>query len=299
MEQPLESERAFLQYLEVEKQSSPHTVEVYARVLRQFRIWAGSSFTGWENCTAEQMRDWLFQELKDEAATASIRLRFAALRSFYRFMMRRRGLEASPMAGVSLPRKKKSLPVFLTINQMLELLELPYKVPVPPNAPAWLPYRDAAILELFYSCGMRLSELVGLNMNSVDHRFRGVRVLGKGRKERILPVGAPALAALETYAAMAALPKDSPLFVSRIGSRLSARAVQMMLDKYVKLSSIPFPISPHKIRHTFATHILDAGADLRSVQELLGHASLSTTQIYTHVTRARMAEVYRQAHPRA
>lgn len=299
MEQPLEYERAFLQYLEVEKQSSPHTVEVYARALRQFRIWAGSSFTGWENCTAEQMRDWLFQELKDEAATASIRLRFAALRSFYRFMMRRRGLEASPMAGVSLPRKKKSLPVFLTINQMLELLELPYKVPVPPNAPAWLPYRDAAILELFYSCGMRLSELVGLNMNSVDHRFRGVRVLGKGRKERILPVGAPALAALETYAAMAALPKDSPLFVSRIGSRLSARAVQMMLDKYVKLSSIPFPISPHKIRHTFATHILDAGADLRSVQELLGHASLSTTQIYTHVTRARMAEVYRQAHPRA
>ena len=214
-------------------------------------------------------------------------------------MMRRHGLEASPMTGVSLPRKKKNLPVFLTLNQMLELLELPYKAPVPANAPAWLPYRDAAILELFYSCGMRLSELVGLDVNSVDHRFRGVRVMGKGRKERILPVGAPALAALETYASMACLPKDSPLFVSRIGTRLSARAVQLMLDKYVKLSSIPFTISPHKIRHTFATHILDAGADLRSVQELLGHASLSTTQIYTHVTRARMAEVYRQAHPRA
>lgn len=299
MEQPLEPERAFLQYLEVEKQSSPHTVEVYARALRQFRTWAGASFTAWEACTAEQMRDWLFQELKDEAATASIRLRFVALRSLYLFMMRRCGLEASPMTGVSLPRKKKSLPVFLTINQMVELLELPYKVPVPPNAPAWLPYRDAAILELFYSCGMRLSELVGLDVNSVDHRFRGVRVMGKGRKERILPVGAPALSALETYASMAGLPKNSPLFVSRIGTRLSARAVQMMLDKYVKLSSIPFPISPHKIRHTFATHILDAGADLRSVQELLGHASLSTTQIYTHVTRARMAEVYRQAHPRA
>lgn len=168
---------------------------------------------------------------------------------------------------------------------MLELLELPYKTPVPANAPAWLPYRDAAILELFYSCGMRLSELVGLDVSSVDHRFRGVRVMGKGRKERILPVGAPALAALEAYASMACLPKNSPLFVSRIGTRLSARAVQMMLDKYVKLSSIPFTISPHKIRHTFATHILDAGADLRSVQELLGHASLSTTQIYTHVTR--------------
>ena len=168
------------------------------------------------------------------------------------------------MTGVSLPRKKKCLPVFLTINQMVELLELPYKVPVPPNAPAWLPYRDAAILELFYSCGMRLSELVGLDVNSVDHRFRGVRVMGKGRKERILPVGAPALSALETYASMAGLPKNSPLFVSRIGTRLSARAVQMMLDKYVKLSSSPFPISPHQIRQTFATHILDAGADLRS-----------------------------------
>lgn len=299
MEQPLEPERAFLQYLEVEKQASPHTVEVYARALRQFRTWAHGAFTGWENCTPDQMRDWLFQELKDEAATATIRLRFAALRSFYRFMMRRHGLEASPMTGVSLPRKKKNLPVFLTLNQMLELLELPYKASVPPNAPAWLPYRDAAILELFYSCGMRLSELVGLDVNSVDHRFRGVRVMGKGRKERILPVGAPALAALEAYASMACLPKDSPLFVSRIGTRLSARAVQLMLDKYVKLSSIPFTISPHKIRHTFATHILDAGADLRSVQELLGHASLSTTQIYTHVTRARMAEVYRQAHPRA
>ena len=135
--------------------------------------------------------------------------------------------------------------------------------------------------------------------------------MGKGRKERILPVGTPALAALETYVSMACLPKNSPLFVSRIGTRLSARSVQMMLNKYVKLSSIPltipfsnpssipFTISPHKIRHTFATHILEAGADLRSVQELLGHASLSTTQIYTHVTRARMAEVYRQAHPRA
>ena len=296
---PLEPEQDFLQYLEVEKQASPHTVEVYARALRQFRAWAADSFPGWENCTPDQMRDWLFQELKDEAATSSIRLRFAALRSFYRFMMRRHGLETNPMTGVSLPRKKKTLPVFLTLNQMLELLELPYKTAVPANAPAWLPYRDAAILELFYSCGMRLSELVGLDVGSVDHRFRGVKVMGKGRKERILPVGTPALAALETYVSMACLPKNSPWFVSRIGTRLSARSVQMMLNKYVKLSSIPFTISPHKIRHTFATHILEAGADLRSVQELLGHASLSTTQIYTHVTRARMAEVYRQAHPRA
>ncbi|MBP8010754.1 MAG: site-specific integrase, partial [Akkermansia sp.] len=117
---PLEPEQGFLQYLEVEKQASPHTVEVYARALRQFRAWAADSFPGWENCTPDQMRDWLFQELKDEAATSSIRLRFAALRSFYRFMMRRHGLETNPMTGVSLPRRKKTLPVFLTLNQMLE-----------------------------------------------------------------------------------------------------------------------------------------------------------------------------------
>lgn len=295
----LEPEQDFLQYLEVEKQASPHTIEVYARALRQFREWMNVSFCGWENCTAEHIRDWLFQELKEDAAISSIRLRFAALRSFYRFLMNRKGVTVSPMTGVSLPKKKKTLPVFLTLNQMLELLELPYKTAVPANAPAWLPYRDAAILELFYSCGMRLSELVGLDVYNVDYRFRGVRVMGKGRKERILPIGAPALAALETYVTMACLPKTSPLFISRIGGRLSARAVQMMLNKYVKLSSISFSISPHKLRHTFATHILDAGADLRSVQELLGHASLSTTQIYTHVTHTRMAEVYQQSHPRA
>ncbi len=294
-----EEEREFLHYLRVEKQASGHTVDSYARSLRLFREWAGAAFDGWCACAAEQMRDWLFCALKEEAAAATIRLRFAALRSLYRFLMRRKGLELNPMTGVSLPRKKKNLPVFLTVNQMLELLELPYRTPVPANAPEWLPFRDAAILELFYSCGMRLSELVGLNVKSVDHRFYGVRVTGKGRKERILPVGAPAMAALEKYAEMARLPKDGPLFVSRIGTRLSPRAVQQMLDKYARLSSIPFEISPHKLRHTFATHILDAGADLRSVQELLGHASLSTTQIYTHVTRARMAEAYRKAHPRA
>ncbi len=294
-----EEEREFLEYLRNEKQASGHTIDSYSRALRLFRQWAGADFTNWPDCTTEQMRDWLYHGLVEESSSATIRLRLAALRSLYRFLMRRKGLQINPMTGVSLPRRKKNLPVFLTINQMLELLELPYKTPVPVNAPSWLPYRDAAILEMFYSCGMRLSELVGLNVNSVDHRFYGVRVMGKGRKERLLPVGAPAMAALEQYAEMAALPKDSPLFVSRIGTRLSPRAVQQMLDKYVRLSSIPFEISPHKLRHTFATHILDAGADLRSVQELLGHASLSTTQIYTHVTRARMAEAYKKAHPRA
>lgn len=203
------------------------------------------------------------------------------------------------MAEVSLPKKHVQLPVFLSIDQMLELLELPYRLPLSPSSPDWLPYRDAAVLELFYSCGLRLSELVSLDVRSVNHNRKILRVTGKGNKQRILPVGDPALAALDEYVRRAHLPETSPLFISRLGKRLSGRSVELLLKKYVKASSIPFDISPHKLRHTFATHMLDAGADLRSVQELLGHASLSTTQIYTHVTRSRLADAYRMAHPRA
>lgn len=292
-------EEEFLRYLQIERQFSEHTQSVYRRTLRQFKEWKGKSFVSWESCQSEDMRDWLYQSAKDELSTATIRLRFSALRSFYRYLSKRHGVEKNPMIGISLPKKNTNLPVFLTEKQMLELLELPYQIPPPVNAPAWLPYRDAAILELFYSSGMRLSELVGLNVGSIDHYLQGVKVIGKGRKERVLPVGIPALAALEKYVELAGLSASEPLFVSRIGTRLSGRAVQYMLNKYVELSSIPFRISPHKLRHTFATHILDAGADLRAVQELLGHSSLSTTQIYTHVTRARMAEVYKKTHPRA
>ena len=300
MEQPLEPERAFLQYLEVEKQSSPHTVEVYARALRQFRTWAGASFTAWEACTAEQMRDWLFQELKDEAATASIRLRFAALRSLYLFMMRRCGLEASPMTGVSLPRKKKSLPVFLTINQSGGIAGIAVQGTGASQRPgvATLPGCRHSGTLLFLRHAVERTCRPGRQQRGPP--IPRVRVMGKGRKETDSACrGSRSVRLRNVSLPWPGCRRTSPLFVSRIGTRLSARAVQMMLDKYVKLSSIPFPISPHKIRHTFATHILDAGADLRSVQELLGHASLSTTQIYTHVTRARMAEVYRQAHPRA
>ncbi len=292
-------EEEFFRYLQIERLFSEHTQSVYRRTLRQFKDWKGKEFVSWESCQSEDMRDWLYQSAKEELSTATIRLRFSALRSFYRFLSKRHGLKKNPMIGISLPKKNSNLPVFLTEKQMLELLELPYQIPSPANAPAWLPYRDAAILELFYSSGMRLSELVALNVGSIDYYLQGVRVIGKGRKERVLPVGIPALAALEKYVEMAGLAVSEPLFVSRIGTRLSGRAVQYMLNKYVELSSIPFSISPHKLRHTFATHILDAGADLRSVQELLGHSSLSTTQIYTHVTRARMAEIYKKTHPRA
>ena len=294
-----EAEQRFLQFMEGERRASPCTLEAYARSLMQFRAWMGERFLCWESCGADDFRAWLYEALEQQLKPATIRLRFAALRSLYAYMMQREGLAASPLAEVALPRASHSLPVHLSISQMEELLSLPLRTPRDKKSPAWLPYRDAAILELFYSCGMRLSELVGLNADALERRRSCVRVLGKGRKVRLVPVGEYAREALERYRSMAPLEEHGPLFISRLGRRMTGRSVQQMLDKYLRCSDIPFRISPHKLRHTFATHMLDAGADLRSVQELLGHSSLSTTQIYTHVTKARLREAYRMAHPRA
>lgn len=289
----------FLDYLETERNASPRTVEAYHRSLLLFRRWAGEAFDAWEACGADIFRSWLYEALNEELKTSTIRLRFAALRSFYEYLMRREGLQASPLAEVSLPRAAQSLPVHLSLHQMEELLSLPLRVPADKKSPAWLPYRDVAILELFYSCGMRLSELVALNADSLRPGENCIRVLGKGRKLRLVPVGDYALEAVERYRDLAGVQGSDPLFISRLGRRMSCRSVQLMLDKYLRCSEIPFHISPHKLRHTFATHLLDAGADLRAVQELLGHSSLATTQIYTHVTKTRMQQVYRRAHPRA
>lgn len=289
----------FLEYLEAERNASPRTVEAYARSLAQFRAWMQGRFTAWVHCGAEDFRGWLYEALEQELKPATIRLRFASLRSFYTYLMRREGLAVNPLAGVSLPKASQRLPIHLSLKQMEHLLSLPLQLPADKKSPAWLPYRDAAILELFYACGMRLSELVSLNADALRAGDDCVRVLGKGRKVRLVPVGAYAREAVARYREMAGVEGSEPLFISRLGRRMTGRSVELMLDKYLRCSDIPFRISPHKLRHTFATHLLDAGADLRAVQELLGHSSLSTTQIYTHVTKARMKEVYRQAHPRA
>lgn len=288
----------FLEYMEAERHASPRTLEAYERSLRQFRVWMQTRFHGWHACTEQDFRAWLYDALQQELKPASIRLRFAALRSLYTYMMRREGLCSNPLADVSLPRSRHNLPVHLSLHQMEELLSLPLRTPVDKKSPAWLPFRDAAILELFYSCGIRLSELVSLNADAVQEHDC-VRVMGKGRKVRLVPVGDYAREALARYCNMVSLQPGGPLFISRLGRRMTGRSVQLMLDKYLRLSDIPFHISPHKLRHTFATHLLDAGADLRAVQELLGHSSLSTTQIYTHVTKSRMKAAYMQAHPRA
>ncbi len=289
----------FLEYLRVEKRASDHTLAAYERGLRAFSGWMGERFPGWADCLADDFRDWLYEALKQELKPATIRLRFAALRSFYAYLIKREGLTANPLADVSLPKSRRSLPVHLSLEQMEELLALPLSLPRDPKQPAWLPARDAAILELFYSCGLRLSELASLDADAVVLHLECLRVVGKGRKTRLVPVGRMALKALQRYLDECAPDRCGPLFLSRLGRRMSGRSIEMMLDKYLKLSSIPFHISPHKLRHTFATHMLDAGADLRAVQELLGHASLSTTQIYTHVTKARLAAAYKAAHPRA
>lgn len=289
----------FLDYLRAEKGASPHTLEAYERQYRMFVEWMGPRFISWEACSAEEYRAWLYEAMQQELKPASIRQRFAALRSLYTYLMLREGHNSNPLADVTLPRARTGLPVHLSLKQMEELLSLPLRTPVDKKSPAWLPYRDTAILELFYSCGIRLSELVGLNADALSGGTDCVRVMGKGRKVRLVPVGEYARDAIEKYLSLAAPDPQGPLFISRLRRRMTGRSVQLMLDKYLRCSDIPFHISPHKLRHTFATHLLDAGADLRSVQELLGHSSLSTTQIYTHVTKTRMKQVYIQAHPRA
>ncbi len=293
----------FLLYMEGEREASRHTLEAYDRTLSQFRQWLQeeleADFPGWDACEPRHFTAWLYEALNLQLKPATIRLRFAALRSLYSYLMRREGLAVNPLENVTLPRARQDLPVYLSRSQMEALLSLPLKVPVDKKSPDWLPYRDVAILELFYSCGIRLSELVSLNADAVQPGSDCVRVLGKGRKVRLVPVGEYAREAVQEYRLRAGLSPAGPLFISRLKRRMSARSVQLMLEKYLRVSDIPFSISPHKLRHTFATHMLDAGADLRAVQELLGHASLSTTQIYTHVTRTRMRQVYRDAHPRA
>lgn len=291
-------EIAFFDFLATEKSASPRTLANYRDALAAYQKWRGLEFSGWRLASADDFRDYLFALMKEGFKRATIRLKFAALRSFYKFLVFRRGLARSPVAEVLLPKPERGLPVVLTISQIDELLGMPLKLSAVRKSPAWLPLRDTAILELFYSCGLRISELLALDVKHVDFIGETVRVIGKGSKERMVPVGGPALSAIQRYRQEAAV-TSGPLFLSTRKRRITQQAVDQLLKKYLKHSSIPFAISPHKLRHSFATHLLDAGADLRSVQSLLGHASLSTTQIYTHVTKERLKQAYDTAHPRA
>ncbi len=291
-------EIAFFDFQETQKNASPRTLENYGAALDVYQKWRGEGFGGWRVQVPDHFRDYLFSLMKQGLKRSTIRLRFAALRSFYKFLVLRRGLARSPVAEVQLPKPERGLPVVLTISQIDELLGMPLQAEPYKKSPRWLQLRDAAILELFYSSGLRIAELLALDVAQVDFIGESVKVMGKGSKERIVPIGGPALSAIQRYRQEAAVTQGA-LFLSIRKKRITQQAVDQLLKKYLKRSSIPFAISPHKLRHSFATHLLDSGADLRSVQALLGHASLSTTQIYTHVTKERLKQAYDTAHPRA
>jgi integrase/recombinase XerC len=247
---------------------------------------------------ANQIRSFLAFLHEREYSKATAARKLATLRSFYKFCLRRGYITSNPVASIRTPKQEKRLPRFLDVPQVQKLLSTPDDTNL-------LGARDRAMLETLYSTGVRVSELVALNINDVDLVGESLRVRGKGRKERISPIGPTAVQAIKRYLEMrAADPRNptfdaEPLFVNKHGKRLSTRSVRRKLDKYLLMCGLDPTISPHTLRHTFATHMLNNGADLRSVQELLGHQSISTTQVYTHVTTARLKQDYDESHPRS
>jgi integrase/recombinase XerC len=285
--------RQFIHYLSAEKNASPHTCRNYLRDLEQFESFLEEMAI--EKVDRMVLRRYL-SFLHRKNRKSSIARKLSTLRSFYRYLVREQVLSANPAKPVATPKVEKLLPTTLTVDEAFRLMESPSKDQKSRESEL----RDRAILELLYSSGLRVSELVGLNLNRVDPDLGIVRVMGKGRKERIVPVGAKAVEALKSYLeTRGILEEGSPLFVNLRKGRLTDRSVARLVKKYGRQSGIFRKISPHSLRHTFATHLLDAGADLREIQEMLGHVSLSTTQRYTHLTVGKLMEVYDKAHPRS
>lgn len=288
----------FSSYLENERRSSIHTVKNYMVDLTQFSkfLTAGKKTSKIHEIDHSIVREYLSTLFGNKNPT-SIARKLSSIRSFFNYCIKRGLLKNNPAKEVSAPKVPKRVPKFLTVDEVFALLDSP-------DNNAVLGRRDKAILELLYASGLRVSELVGLNIPDADLEGGTVRVLGKGRKERIVPVGKKACDALRNYldlrpALVSAASDHNAVFVNRNGTRLSTRSVERLMLKYLKLSGIQKTATPHVLRHTFATHLLNAGADMRGIQELLGHSSLSTTQKYTHVGIEKMMEVYDKAHPKA
>jgi len=295
--------RQFIHYLSDEKNASPHTCRNYLTDLEQFEDFLKSSGTALspqgemaiEKVDRLAMRKYL-SFLHRKNRRSSIARKLSTLRSFFRYLVREQIISSNPAKPVSTPKVEKLLPTTLTVDEVFRLVESPLKS----MKSREVEFRNRALLELLYSSGIRVSELVGLNRNRVNLELGIVKVMGKGRKERIVPVGGKAIEALITYLeARKNVRDESPLFVNLRGGRLTTRSVARVVKKHARESGIFRRISPHSLRHTFATHLLDAGADLREIQEMLGHASLSTTQRYTHLTVGKLMEVYDKAHPRS
>ena len=301
----------FFLFLSNEKDASVYTQRNYQQALNEFEQWyrdTNESPVRWSQLERNDFRLFLRQLGRKELSQAAIRLRFSALNSFYKFLMRRGLVESSPVKDVTLPKPAKRLPQFLTIDQMNALLDAPMqelsakagtkrKVNQVPSL------RDRAILETIYSCGLRIGEICRMLAGEIEPDDLVVNVHGKGKKERQVPIGRAAVEAIRLYWERLAKPPtiDEPVFFAseKKRSAIYPRLVQLRLKKYLTICGLDPTLTPHKLRHSYATHMLDAGADLRSVQEMLGHANLTTTQVYTHVTTERIKQAYDEAHPRA
>lgn len=286
---------AFLQHLKVTRRAADPTLSAYGADLGQLA--EHLQVRDWSQVTAASLRHYFASLHARGYARASIARKLAAARSFFRYLVRRGALPRSPAAGLTAPRLRRGLPRFLYPDETTALLEAP-------AADTPLGLRDRAILETLYSTGLRVSELVALDLGDVASGQSELRIRGKGGHDRVVLLGRPALGALDRYRelgrpALAAGRGEQALFLNRQGSRLSVQGVRRLVRKHILATCARREITPHALRHTFATHLLEGGADLRTVQELLGHASLSTTQVYTHLTRRRLKEIYDQAHPRA
>jgi integrase/recombinase XerC len=283
---------AFLSHLEVERRMSAHTLDAYRRDLHALQQWAGlQAGDALIDMTTERLRAFVAAEHRRGLSPKSLQRRLSACRSFYRWLLRHGRIAASPAAALRAPKSARKLPQVLDADEATRLVEVPVDVP--------LGVRDRALLELFYSSGLRLSELCALRWRDLDLPGGTVTVLGKGSKQRIVPVGSHARAALAQWRAERRAADDAPVFPGRGGAPISQRAVQLRLKLLARRQGLFKHVHPHMLRHSFASHILESSGDLRGVQELLGHADIATTQIYTHLDFQHLAKVYDAAHPRA
>ena len=282
----------FLAHLQVERRMSAHTLDAYRRDLEVFEAWARED--GLDDLAAvqpEALRQFIAAEHRRGLSPKSLQRRLSACRSFYAWLLKHGVVAASPAAGVRAPKAPRKLPQVLDVDEAVQLVELPTDAP--------LGLRDRAMLELFYSSGLRLSELCGLRWRDLDLVEGLVTVLGKGSKQRVVPVGSHARAALEAWRGETHGRADDPVFPGRGGRPISPRAVQVRLRQLAQRQGLFKRVHPHLLRHSFASHVLESSGDLRGVQELLGHADIATTQIYTHLDYQHLARVYDGAHPRA
>ncbi|NQT87176.1 tyrosine recombinase XerC [bacterium] len=289
----------FLGYLESERACSPQTLRAYAADLTGFQVFLDCDDDFDPGAVSMvQLRHYLAQLRQSGLARTTVARKVASLRSFYKYLVREGVVSHNPATNLTSPRKERRLPVFLDEDEVERLLAMPD--PAGPAGP-----RDRAILEMLYSTGMRISELAAVSLEDVDMLGEIVKAKGKGKKERLVPLGTPAIEAIRSYLEVrdtftgAARVNRRALFINKDGGRLSDRGVRRTFQKYARLAGLRAEVSPHTLRHSFATHMLNRGADLRSVQELLGHASLTSTQIYAHVTAERLKAIYDQTHPRA